>query len=309
MALLTMLKSNYWLTSCHQFYLQTPTIITLKSWINKYTRYRQNHLANKSSGGQVYLIGAGVGDIELLTIKAYRLLQNADVIMVDWLVNKDLYQYFNKRSEILFVGKKCGKHSIKQEQICELLLSKAQQGKTVVRLKGGDPSIFGRLAEETDILQRHGIPFAVVPGITAATGCAAYSGIPLTHRNCAQSVRFITASLKSTEDEVKWSTIANEQDTLVFYMGLGKVDQIAQSLMNHGMRYDMPIAIVDQGTLSEQITVCATLQTIAQEKLKHSLKGPAMIIVGEVVNKRCKVDLTLLLNHQKNQNKEAAIIG
>jgi uroporphyrin-III C-methyltransferase len=267
---------------------------------NKYTASLDDKSQKNNQKGQVYIIGAGVGDIELLTLKAHRLLQTADVIMVDWLVNKDLYQYFGKYSEVLFVGKKCGQHSMEQKKISELLLSKALQGNTVVRLKGGDPSIFGRLGEETDILTKHGINFAIVPGVTAATGCAAYSGIPLTHRACAQSVRFITASLKNTEDEAKWSSLASGQDTLVFYMGLNKVEQISQRLIEYGMRCNMPIAIIDQGTLTEQQVVCATLITINDEKLKRNLIGPAIIIVGEVVDKRQSVDLELLSNRQVN---------
>ena len=254
----------------------------------------RNQSGRANRQGQVYLIGSGCGDAELLTMKAYRMLQKADIIMVDWLVNPDIYDYFPKQAKVEFVGKKCGKHSMHQDEICKTMLAHAQAGNIVVRLKGGDPSIFGRLAEETDILQKHGIEFAVVPGITAATGCASYSGIPLTHRDCAQSVRFITASLKDKGDEVKWKSIANEQDTLVFYMGLSKVTQISARLMQYGMRSDLPIAIIDQGTLIEQQVVCATLATIEQEKLKYKLTGPAIIIVGEVVNKRQQVDLNLL---------------
>ena len=255
---------------------------------------KTNQRSRTNRPGQVYLIGSGCGDAELLTIKAHRILQSADIIMVDWLVNPDIYEYFPKQAKVEFVGKKCGKHSMHQDEICKIMLAHAQAGNTVVRLKGGDPSVFGRLAEETDILQQHGIDFAIVPGITAATGCAAYSGIPLTHRDCAQSVRFITASLKNKGDEAKWSSIANEQDTLVFYMGLSKVAQISERLQEYGMRSDMPIAIIDQGSLQGQQVVCATLKTIELEKAKYELIGPAIIIVGEVVNKRQDVDLQLL---------------
>ncbi|WOH35949.1 uroporphyrinogen-III C-methyltransferase [Thalassotalea fonticola] len=236
--------------------------------------------------GQVYLIGGGCGDPELLTMKAHRILQSADVIMVDWLVNPDMYQYFPKQAKVEFVGKKCGKHSMHQDEICQTMLGHAQAGKTVIRLKGGDPSIFGRLAEETEILTKHQIPFAIIPGITAASGCAAYSGIPLTHRDCAQSVRFVTASLKDTEAEANWQNIANEKDTLVFYMGLNKVAQISQRLIKYGMRETMPIAIVDQGTLAEQQVCCSDLTNIANDMKFYDFKGPALIIVGEVVNKR-----------------------
>lgn len=244
----------------------------------------------------VYIIGAGVGDPELLTLKAHRLIASADIILVDWLVSKDIYQFFPKKAEVLFVGKRCGKHSMKQDEICELLLAKAKTGRRVVRLKGGDPSIFGRLAEETEILNKHNIPVAVIPGITAASGCAAYAGIPLTHRDCAQGVKFVTASLKSDDLSCDWQALAQEKDTLVFYMGLSRIVQIAERLQHHGMRSDMPMAIIDQGTLAEQKVVCATLATAEQVFSAHEFQGPALIVVGEVVNKRHQVADSLLFS-------------
>ncbi|WP_068545533.1 uroporphyrinogen-III C-methyltransferase [Thalassotalea crassostreae] len=294
-------------TSLRQKDNHNQSIISFKYWRKKLTNRNSNSaIKTTDKNGQVYLIGGGCGDAELLTMKAYRMLQKADIIMVDWLVNPDIYEFFPKHAQVEFVGKKCGKHSMHQDDICNVMLAYAQAGNTVVRLKGGDPSIFGRLAEETDILQKHGIEFAVVPGITAATGCAAYSGIPLTHRDCAQSVRFITASLKDKGDEVKWKSIANEQDTLVFYMGLSKVSQISSRLIQYGMRSDLPIAIIDQGTLNKQQVVCATLATIEQEKLKYDLTGPAIIIVGEVVNKRQQVELNLLAHQNCSTELTAA---
>ncbi|QBY05640.1 uroporphyrinogen-III C-methyltransferase [Thalassotalea sp. HSM 43] len=292
MTLTTLFKNNIDLVAAFRSVKQAMTDNIKRFSLPPKTAYKDkpSHGAN----AKVYLIGAGAGDAELLTLKAYRILQSAEVILVDWLVNEDIYQYFPKQAEVLFVGKKCGQHSLKQDQICQLLLAKAQQGKRVVRLKGGDPSIFGRLAEETLILQQHNIDFAVVPGITAATACAAYSGIPLTHRDCAQSVRFVTASLKNKDQEANWRLLAHEQDTLVFYMGLNKVATISDRLIAHGMRDDMPIAIIDKGSLSEQQVVCSTLSNIATDMSKYSLAGPALIIVGEVVNKRQSVSLELL---------------
>lgn len=258
-----------------------------------------DNVVNGGKLGKVYLVGAGVGDPELLTLKAYRILQMADVILIDWLVNPDLYDYFPKGVERIFVGKKCGKHSMKQDDICTLILQQAQLGKTVVRLKGGDPSIFGRLAEETDILTKHNIDFAVVPGVTAASGCAAYAGIPLTHRDCAQSVRFVTASLKDENQEANWRNIAHEQDTLVFYMGLSRVAKIAERLVEYGMRANMPIAIVDRGTLSGQQVCCSSLASIEEDMQAYKFVGPAIIIVGEVVNKRQHVALDMLATNQQ----------
>ncbi len=258
---------------------------------------------NSHSHGQVYLIGGGCGDPELLTIKAHRILQSADVIMVDWLVNPDIYEYFPKQAKVEFVGKKCGKHSTHQDKICQVMLAHAQAGNTVIRLKGGDPSIFGRLAEETEILTKNQIPFSIIPGITAASGCAAYSGIPLTHRDCAQSVRFVTASLKNSDAEANWRNIANEKDTLVFYMGLNKVAQISQRLIKYGMRETMPIAIIDQGTLTDQLVCCSNLTKIEDDMKSYDFKGPALIIVGEVVNKRQAVALPMLNAVERQQQR------
>lgn len=273
--------------------------------IYSFTRFVKMSLSNnkvsQNSGiekanrkGQVYLIGSGCGDPELLTIKAHRILQMADVIMVDWLVNPDMYQYFPQQAKVEFVGKKCGKHSIHQDVICQTMLAHAQAGNTVIRLKGGDPSVFGRLAEETDILTKHQIPFVIVPGITAASGCAAYAGIPLTHRDCAQSVRLVTASLKDHDSEANWRNIANETDTLVFYMGLNKVVQISRRLVKFGMRNTTPIAIIDQGTLEKQLVCCSNLANIENDMQSYDFKGPALIIVGEVVSKRQNISNAML---------------
>lgn len=247
-----------------------------------------------SKKGKVYLIGAGPGDPELLTVKAHRLIQQADVILIDWLVGEALYSLFPAHAERLFVGKKCGKHSMKQSDINMLMVEKAQAGLTVIRLKGGDPSVFGRLAEETDTLTQFNVPFAVIPGVTAASGIAAYSGIPLTHRECSQSVKFVTAHLKDGSMGADWAHLANDPSTLVFYMGLNRVSQIQQALIENGMRDNMPIAVVDQGTTAKQQVVCSTLSTLNAQEALHHFEGPALIIVGEVVNRQQAVDLSLL---------------
>ena len=268
--------------------------------------------------GCVYLIGAGAGDPELLTMKAYRLIQQADVILVDWLVDPAMYSVFPSDAQVQFVGKKCGKHSVPQQDICKMLVDEAQQGKVVVRLKGGDPSIFARLAEETDILQAHHIPFAIVPGVTAASTCAAYSGIPLTHRDCAQSVQLVTAHRKREDLQPNWQQLANSDSTLVFYMGLNRIASIAHNLMQHGKPATLPIAIVDQGGAiatpaesapaestpeAQQTVIVSTLLAIQssamQHRITHQCQGPALIIVGDVVSYRQQVDLTLLANDAK----------
>ncbi len=244
--------------------------------------------------GCVYLIGAGAGDVELLTVKAYRLLQQADIVLYDWLANKEILKLLPAKTETVFVGKRAGHHSMPQEKICQLLTEHALMGKQVVRLKGGDPSIFGRLNEETRALSAHDIPFAIIPGITAASGCAAYSGIPLTERSCSQSVRFVTAHFKNPAEQPDWQNLASSRDTLVFYMGLNRITDIADQLIDHGMDKHLPMAIIDQGTTTGQQVCCTTLGSVGQQALWHDFTGPALIIVGEVVNKRQKVDLPLL---------------
>ncbi|WDE05751.1 uroporphyrinogen-III C-methyltransferase [Thalassomonas viridans] len=255
-----------------------------------------NHTRFKQRRGCVYLIGAGTGDVELLTIKAYRLLQQADIVLYDWLANKEILASLPAETETVFVGKRTGNHSMPQEKICQQLIAHARQGKRVVRLKGGDPSIFGRLHEETRALANHGIPFAIVPGITAASGCAAYSGIQLTERDSSQSVRFITARFKDPADQPDWQNLAASRDTLVFYMGLNRILEIAGQLISHGMDPRLPMAVIDQGTTAGQQVCCSRLDSIGQQPLWCTFTGPALIIVGEVVNKRQKVNLTLLAN-------------
>ena len=251
--------------------------------------------------GQVVFVGAGAGDPELLTLKALKALQQAD-----WLVNPAINAFIPEHVERVFVGKKCGQHSVTQAQICQLLVGYASQGKHVVRLKGGDPSIFARLAEETDVLVKANVPFQIIPGITAAAGCAAYAGIPLTHRDCAQSVKFITAHSKQDDHECDWHLLAVEQSTLVFYMGLNRVQRICQRLISHGMAATMPIAVIDQGTSHTQKVVCRTLASMDATSDLADFQGPALIIVGKVVEKRVEVNLTLVDSKAERSTFEAA---
>jgi uroporphyrin-III C-methyltransferase len=250
----------------------------------------------------VWLIGAGPGDAELLTLKAHRLIQQADVIMYDWLVNPDILAMIPESAARVFVGKKCGHHSMTQQDICQLMVDIASTGKNIVRLKGGDPALFARAGEECDILAAHGINFAIVPGITAASGASAYAGIPLTHRDCAQSVRFITAHLKNEQDEPNWAAMlpASGQalrETLVFYMGLGRLGTIMQRLTLHGLNPQTPVAVVDHATAVSQQVCVGTVADIAVKVADRGFSGPAIIIVGEVVNKRQQVDLELLIDN------------
>ena len=268
-------------------------------WLGRDTVPARMSARRSSEMGQVWLVGAGPGDAELLTLKAHRLLQQADVVMYDWLVNPDILLLIPKSVQRVFVGKKCGQHSMTQQDICQLMVEFACQGKHIVRLKGGDPALFARAGEECEILARHGINFAIVPGITAASGASAYAGIPLTHRDCAQSVRFITAHLKHEQQEPDWSALLapagqQQQETLVFYMGLGRLATIMQRLVEHGLDPRTAVAVVDQATTSRQQVCVATAVDIAAKVAEQAYSGPAIIIVGEVVNKRQQVDLELL---------------
>ena len=275
---------------------------------NKLNLAQQERQVTKKNNtvGQVFLVGSGPGDAELLTLKAYRLLQTADVVMYDWLVSPDIVNMIPKHVEKVFVGKKCGRHSMTQDEICQLLSRRALAGQDVVRLKGGDPSIFGRAAEEVEHLQQHNIDFAIVPGVTAASGCAAWSGIPLTHRDCAHSVRFITAHFKSDDIESDWKNYAESSDTLVFYMGLTKVKHIAESLISYGKNATTPMAIIDQGTTNQQKTYISDLANIEQVLNSENIVGPALIVVGDVINYQAQVNIELLTTDLTNKKSKRA---
>lgn len=240
---------------------------------------------HNASQGQVIIVGAGPGDADLMTIKGLKALQNADVVLFDWLVSEDILRLIPQTTEKLFVGKRCGKHSMLQQDICDLVVQQAQMGKRVVRLKGGDPAIFARTLEETKRLAQHNIPFFIIPGITAASGASAYTGLSLTHRECAQSVRYVTASLQSIQDEPNWQQITNncETETLVFYMGLSKLSLIAARLIEAGLNDDFPIAVIDNACTQKQQMVSGNLATIASHKTVQTFTGPALIVVGRVV--------------------------
>lgn len=237
--------------------------------------------------GEVVLVGAGPGDAGLLTLKGLQQIQQADIVVYDRLVSDDIMNLVRRDADRVFVGKRAGYHCVPQEEINQILLREAQKGKRVVRLKGGDPFIFGRGGEELETLCQAGIPFSVVPGITAASGCSAYAGIPLTHRDYAQSVRLVTGHLK-TGGELDWQNLAAEKQTLVFYMGLTQAAAIQQKLLEHGMPSDMPVAIVENGTAIKQRVVDGVLTELAA--LATQMESPALIIVGRVVALRDKLN-------------------
>lgn len=245
--------------------------------------FEKSLLQREGVKGEVCLVGAGPGDPDLLTFKALRLLQSADIILYDRLVSAPILELSRRDAEKLYVGKARSDHAVPQEEINALLVKYAERGLRVVRLKGGDPFIFGRGGEEIEGLAERGIPFQVVPGITAAAGCASYSGIPLTHRDYAQSVRFVTGHLKNDSCDLNFKELVDSDQTVVFYMGLKGLEKICQGLMAHGREEDTPIALIQKGTTVEQKVLTGTLATMSAIVAKEQVKAPTLIIVGEVV--------------------------
>lgn len=243
--------------------------------------FQQELKADNPIIGEVSLVGAGPGDAGLLTLKGLQTIQQADVVLYDALVSDPILELVRRDADKIFVGKRAGKHSVKQEETNQLLVKYAKQGKRVVRLKGGDPFVFGRGGEELEVLKSEHIPFTVVPGITAALGATAYAGIPLTHRDHAQTAMFITGHLKPDGDKLKWETLAQGNQTLVVYMGTIKAHELASELQKHGKPSDTPVAIISHGTLPNQKVQTGVLSELAT--LAENAETPALIVIGEVV--------------------------
>lgn len=233
--------------------------------------------------GEVWLIGAGPGDPDLLTFRALRLMQQCDVVLHDALVSDQILNLCRRDADRIYVGKRRSNHAVPQEDINQLLVSLAQEGKRVVRLKGGDPFIFGRGGEEIEELCDAGIPFQIVPGITSASGCATYAGIPLTHRDHAQSVTFVAGHLKGGYANLDWPHLANPRQTLVIYMGLIGLPVICDKLIEHGLSAETPVAIVEKGTTPEQRVITGTLSCMSEKIDSEQIQAPTLIIVGSVV--------------------------
>lgn len=240
--------------------------------------------------GMVYLVGAGPGDPDLLTIKAARLLREADVVVYDNLVSTGVIDLIPAHVEKIYVGKQTNRHTLPQAEINLLLVKLAMDGKNVVRLKGGDPFIFGRGGEELEILADRGVAFEVVPGITAASGISCYAGIPLTHRDHAQSCIFTTGHLKDGTLNLDWPTLARPHQTVVIYMGLGALVVICQQLIQHGMAANTPVAIIEKGTTQAQRVIAGTLATLPELIDNEGLQSPSLIIVGHVVTLNQRLD-------------------
>ena len=236
----------------------------------------------RTRNGIVYLVGAGPGDPELLTLRAARLLGSADVVVYDNLVGKGILDMARPDAELVYVGKQKNNHTLPQDEINALLVRLAQQGKQVVRLKGGDPFIFGRGGEELEELAEANIRYEVVPGITAASGVSCYTGIPLTHRDYAQSCLFTTGHLKDGSLNLDWEVLSHPRQTVVIYMGLGALPEIGSKLIEYGRSATTPVAVVEQGTTRRQRVATGTLATIAERVAEQKFKSPCLIIVGEV---------------------------
>jgi uroporphyrin-III C-methyltransferase/precorrin-2 dehydrogenase/sirohydrochlorin ferrochelatase len=240
--------------------------------------------------GEVYLVGAGPGDPDLLTFRALRLMQKADVVVYDRLVSPQILELVRRDAEKIYVGKAKSNHTLPQDEINELLTKQALAGNRVVRLKGGDPFIFGRGGEELETLIKHGISFQVVPGITAASGAASYAGIPLTHRDHAKSVVFATGHLRDNSINLNWQGLAQADQTIVFYMGLTGLPIICEQLIKHGLAPSTPVAMVQSATTAKQKVVIGTLEDIQRKAEAAKIKPPALIIVGSVVNLHNKLN-------------------
>ncbi|MEH6730829.1 MAG: siroheme synthase CysG [Pseudoalteromonas distincta] len=232
--------------------------------------------------GEVYVVGAGPGDPELLTLKALQLMQQADVVVYDFLVSDEIMELVRRDADLICVGKRLGDHSVVQEDTNQMLVDLAKQGKKVCRIKGGDPFIYGRGGEEVQVLAANNVNYQIVPGITAAAGCSAYAGIPLTHRDHAQAIQFVTGHCKKDGQELDWQSLAKANQTLAIYMGVIKSPHIQSELLKHGRKADTPVAIIENGTRKNQRVVTGQLGELADLIERNSIISPALLIIGEV---------------------------
>ena len=258
--------------------------------------------------GKVYLVGAGPGAVDLITVKGLKCIQEADVILYDRLINKELLTYAKPGADLIYCGKLPKYHAMIQETINHFLVKYAKQGKVVTRLKGGDPFVFGRGAEEAEALVDQQIEFEIVPGITAGIAAPAYAGIPVTHRDYSSSFAIVTGHMRSGKsDTIDWESLAKGIDTLAIYMGVGNLPYICQQLVKYGRPESTPVALVHWGTTTAQQTVTGTLATIVETARKSEIKNPSMIVVGEVVKLREKIQWFKETELQKEAMAEAFV--
>ncbi|WP_047541359.1 siroheme synthase CysG [Methylotenera versatilis] len=285
----TQLRRRFW-----EGVLQGPMVERVLSGQEQAARELLQSILNDADAtankGEVFLVGGGPGDPDLLTFRALRLMQQCDVCVYDKLVSPEVMELVRRDAELIYVGKSRDQHTMPQEEINELLAKLALAGKRVLRLKGGDPFIFGRGGEEIETLMQHGVPFQVVPGITAANGVSSYAGIPLTHRDYAQACLFITGHLKDGTLDLDWVAMSRPHQTVVIYMGLVGLKEICEKLIEHGVPATMPVAVVQQGTTQRQKVVTATLADLAAKVALAEMKPPCLTIVGEVVRLREKLN-------------------
>ncbi len=275
----------------HRFWekvLQGPIAEMLFAGQEKAAYRALEHAVEEAPGagyetGEVYIVGGGPGDPDLLTFRALRLMQQADIVLYDRLVSKEVLDLTRRDAQQIYVGKRRDYHTVRQDEIHQLMVRLAKEGKRVLRLKGGDPFIFGRGGEEIDTLAEEGVPFQVVPGITAASGCAAYAGIPLTHRDYSQSCVFVTGHLQDGTVNLNWNALVQPQQTIVFYMALTGLEVLCQELVRHGMSPDMPAALVEHGTTPQQRVFVGDLRTLPGIVTEAQVHAPTLVIVGEVV--------------------------
>ncbi|MDH5435833.1 MAG: uroporphyrinogen-III C-methyltransferase [Gammaproteobacteria bacterium] len=258
---------------------------------------------------KVFLVGAGPGDPDLLTVKALRLIEQSEVVVYDRLVSPGILALIPTGTKRIYAGKACGAHHLDQDAINDLLVSLARSGRNVVRLKGGDPFVFGRGSEEAQYLHQHGISFEVVPGITAAIACTTYAGIPLTHRGLANGVRIVTGHGSNNDDlDLDWQGMANKDTTLVIYMGLGNIEKVTHGLKNAGRSGETPVAIIERGTTAQQRCLITHLNGMSQCALDNAVESPALIVIGQVVELASELDWFItgdnLVQYEQDQDQQ-----
>jgi len=285
------LRRRFWEATLEGPIAETALAGNLEAAKTHLAREIDRWVADRASpSGEVYLVGAGPGDPDLVTFRAFRLMQKADVVLYDRLTDERIMTLVRREAERIYVGKRPDNHELPQEEISALLVRLAKVGKRVLRLKGGDPFLFGRGGEEIETLAEHGVPFQVCPGVTAAIGASSYAGIPLTHRDHAQACVFVTGHGKEGRIDLDWKALIQPRQTVAVYMGLRNLEPLTQAFVAHGASPDLPAAIVDNATRRNQRVVVATLGTLAEKVRKSDLRGPSILIVGTVVTLRGKLD-------------------